>query len=81
MNAAHWTALLSAVLGAAGTIILFFNSWTLQPHAGTFLSGPNRQADNARTNARNRRMVLWQKFGLVLLCLSFAAQGIAVFLA
>ena len=80
MTAAHCT-LLSAFLGFAGTIILFFNSWTLQPHAGAFLSGQGRLADNARTNVKNRRMVFWQRFGLVLLCLSFVAQGIAVFLA
>jgi hypothetical protein len=40
MTPAHWVALLSAVLGAAGTVILFFGSYSLEPREGAVWGVP-----------------------------------------
>jgi hypothetical protein len=78
MTAEHWADLSSAGLGAAGTIILFINSWSLQSRPGLY---PASKEVKDAVNDKNVSRTNWQRIGLVLLCLSFAGQAIAVFLA
>ncbi|MDE2174889.1 MAG: hypothetical protein KGJ54_06345 [Betaproteobacteria bacterium] len=59
-------------------IILFLSSYSLEPMQGNVfreaVEEANRMAE--RSNARRRR---WQRFGLVLLALSFLLQGASAF--
>jgi hypothetical protein len=81
MTPAHYVALLSAILGAAGTIVLFSGSYALEPRAGAPFGGPMLDKGNADIDDRNAARLFKQRVGLGLLCASFCAQGIAVFLA
>jgi hypothetical protein len=80
MTPAHWVALLSAVLGTAGTIILFFGSYSLEPREGAVWGGPEVDKWNAARDVRNAKRIVRQRIGLAFLCASFFAQGVAVFL-
>jgi hypothetical protein len=71
--------LAAAALGALGTIILFFNSWSLEPHFGGVFSGPTYAKDTADLKARNAARKLWQRIGLGLILASFILQGAAQF--
>lgn len=80
LTVGQWKDLISAVLGAAGTGFLFFGSYAYEPLAGSPFGGPILEKHNAEVrggnDARNRR----QWVGLALLCLSFVAQIVGVFL-
>jgi len=66
--------LASAILGAIGTVVLFFNSYALQPfQGGIFGSDALTASNNAVRTANAKRVVR-------LLCVSFAIQAVAVFL-
>jgi hypothetical protein len=79
MTCAQIMALLSAILGIAGTVALFFNSWTMQPFAGAVYGGAAVNAANEHIAARNRSRQRWQRIGLALLVASFTVQAITVF--
>lgn len=81
MTPAHYSALLSAILGAAGTIVLFFGSYAFQPREGAPFGGPILDKANAQIDAMNAARLIRQRVGLALLCASFFAQGVAIFLA
>jgi len=81
MTLAHWVALFSAILGAAGTVTLFFGSYSLEPREGAVWGGPSVDAWNKGRDERNANRIVRQRIGLFLLCTSFFAQGVAVFLA
>jgi hypothetical protein len=79
MNLERLTGLLAAIVGAAGTAILFFNSWAIQPLEGGVLGSPGLTEYNNRIRAKNDRRLMWQKVGLGLLLLSFILQAISLF--
>ncbi len=81
MTTAHYVALLSAFLGAAGTIVLFFGTYGLQPFEGAAFGGPIVNEANAHIAAMNEARMVKQRVGLALLCTSFFAQAVAVLLA
>ena len=81
MTPAHWVGLLSAILGAAGTVILFFGSYSLEPREGAVWGGPEVDKWNAARDVRNAKRIRRQRIGLAFLLASFLAQGITVFLA
>jgi len=70
--------LLSAALGILGTVVLFFSSYALQPLDGGFFGSESLYKWNAHITAKNQRRKIIQRIGLVLLCLSFAVQFVAV---
>jgi len=72
--------LASAILGAIGTIVLFFGSYSVQPLEGAPFGGPILDASNNKIKAKNASRILRQRIGLAFLCLSFAVQAFAVFL-
>ena len=80
MTPAHYVALLSAILGAAGTVVLFNGSYALQPREGAPFGGPILDKANAQIDSMNAARLFKQRVGLALLCASFLAQGVAVFL-
>jgi hypothetical protein len=79
MTLARWTtgktlSAASAILGAAGTILIFRGSFTYESPGGWMtppLIGEMTQ--------RNRRRQVLQRAGLTLLTLSFVLQGISLF--
>ncbi len=78
MTAVQCTALLSALLGAFGTIVLFFNSYTLEPFEGGGFNSEAMQERNDQVKAKNKKRKFGQQIGLGLLCLSFVVQAISV---
>lgn len=67
----------SSVIGFTGTIIMFFNSYSLKPTEGAVWGGPEIDKHNKKIDKENRKMVIMQKIGLGLLTLSFLCQGIS----
>lgn len=81
MTAAQYAALISAALGACGTIVLFFATYGFQPLEGGVFGSPELQEWNARIKAKNKERKIRQRIGLGLLCCSFAVQAVSVFLS
>jgi hypothetical protein len=67
-----WTALLSAGLGASGALLLLFAIFRYEGRAGAL------QQD--ATVGRSDTGVFYRKLGLLMLCVSFLLQGLAVLL-
>jgi hypothetical protein len=80
MMPAQLVVVLSAVLGIAGTVILFFGTYGLEPLEGGVFGSPEVQEWNERVKAKNAARVIRQRVGLGLICFSFVFQGAAVFL-
>jgi hypothetical protein len=80
MAPAPYATLLSSVLGACGTSVLFFSSFTLEPREGAHFGSLEMDERNERIEARNNKRKIWQKIGLGLLCLSFVVQAVSVVL-
>lgn len=81
LNASQWTGLMSAMFGAAGTIVLFLSSYSLQPFEGATFGGPETNAENAKIRVANAKRVRNQRYGLVLLLCSFVLAGASVLLS
>lgn len=79
MTTAESLALLSALLGTAGTGVLFKGSFAFQPLEGATWGGPEVDEANVRIKGANARRRLWQPVGLALLLSSFLVQGVAAF--
>ena len=80
MTGAQYAGLGSATLGAIGTIILFFGSYSIQPLEGASFGSDTLTEYNNRIKAKNANRLLRQRIGLGFLCLSFTVQAAAVFL-
>lgn len=80
MTPANLMNLLSAILGAIGTLILFANSYALQPLEGAVWGGDEVTAENDRIKAQNLKRLKMQRVGLVFVCLAFCSQAASVFL-
>jgi hypothetical protein len=76
----QWKDLISALLGAAGTAILFNWSWALEPYERARWAGEGTAARLKAVTARNEARKRWQRLGLALLFLSFLAQIVGAFL-
>ena len=74
MDALHIAGSASALLGGAGTLILFFYSFSLQPYEGAVWGGPEVDKENSNIRRKNSRRIFMQKIGLSLICASFAVQ-------
>ena len=75
--AIQWVELASAVVGSAGTLILFFSSYALEPFSGGVFGSPAVTAENDRIRKSNRLRKRWQQVGLLLLLASFLLQVVA----
>ena len=80
MMIARVIALVSALLGIIGTGLLFFFSYTLAPDDGAVFGSQEVNAANEIVRLQNLRRTLMQRIGFALLCISFMAQAIEVFL-
>lgn len=80
MTLAQYAALGSALFGAAGSVVLFFWSYTLQPFEGGVMGSLEVMAHNDRVRISNRRRLPMQRLGLGLLIISFVIQGAAAFI-
>ena len=77
MTLSQYMNVTSAVLGAGGTGSLFFGSWTSEPFEGGVLGSDALSHYNDGVRARNRRRLLAQRGGLVLLMIGFLLEGVA----
>jgi len=77
MTLVQSVGLSAAIFGAAGTAILFFNSYAFQPLQGAVFGSPSVTEANNHIKARNIQRRKWQLVGLGLLLLSFVIQGAA----
>lgn len=73
MTATKIFGLLSAVLGAGGTILLFFGSFAYEGFGAYY----NQEMIDAQVK-RNKRRRWVQRAGLLLLMLSFVLAGLSV---
>lgn len=80
MTLAQWAALGSSLLGAVGTALLFFFSYTDEPYQGGVFGSPSVTKFNEDVKAKNKKWKLRQRTGFGLLCLSFLIQAWSVFL-
>lgn len=80
MTHAQLAGLASAILGAIGTVVLFFNSYALQPFQGGIFGSDVLTALNNAIRTANAKRVVRQRIRLAFLCVSFAIQAVAVFL-
>lgn len=80
MTGVQYAGLGSSILGAIGTTILFFNSYTLEPFEGAVFGSPSVTEHNNRVRIRNSRRLFRQRFGFALLCASFVVQAISYIL-
>ena len=80
MTGAQIANLAAAILGASGTIVLFFGSYALQPFDGGVFGSEALTASNNEIRIANRWRIVRQRIGLTLLCASFAVQAGAVLL-
>jgi hypothetical protein len=80
MTWAQYAGVGSAILGAIGTIILFFGSYALQPLEGGVFGSDALTEYNIRIRAKNAKRLRWQRVGLGFLCCSFLVQAGAAFL-
>ena len=76
MTLPQWVDLLSAILGAGGTVALFFGSWSYEPFEGAPFNSEMLSRSNDGVLARNRRRMAIQRLGLALLLLGFIGQAI-----
>jgi len=72
------STLISAILGLAAALLLFFGTYGLQPYAGGVFNSEQVEAWNARVRTNNKRRTAAQRLGLVLLIASFAVQIVGV---
>lgn len=75
MDANHFAQLVSAILGVAGTALLFFCSFADRPTEGAVFNSDPVRAANARITAQNIRDGRLRRIGFALLCMSFAIQA------
>ena len=77
MTCVQCIGLVSAILGAIGTIIMFFSCYAFEPLQGGVFGSDSVTECNNRIKAKNRRRYTWQRIGLGVLCLSFVVQAVA----
>jgi len=80
MTGEHIAGLCSAALGALGTAILFFKSYSLQPSQGAVWNSAAVTHENERIKDANASRLRWQRWGVLILGSSFIAQAIGCFL-
>lgn len=78
MTLIQYEGLTSAALGAIGTLILFFSSYTFQATEGGVFGSSEITEYNKSIKAKNAKRLYWQRIGLGFLCASFAIQGLSV---
>jgi len=67
------------ILGAIGTSLLFFFSYTAVPSGASFYSGRGSSTHFDAVRAKNKRWTILQRIGFALLTLSFILQIVAAF--
>lgn len=72
-------SLLSAFFGAVGTIILFKNSFSLEPTSGAPMNSDALREHNRLLKLKNQKRLRYQKAGLLCLLASFLLSGTAQF--
>lgn len=78
---ARCVALFSAALGAGGTVSLYLGSYVTPPYQGGPFGTAAGNQKNAEIREKHPIMLRRQRVGLVLLCLSFVTQAVAVLLS
>ena len=79
MTPVQLITVLSAAFGIAGTVVLFFGTYGLEPLEGGVFGSSAVLEWNERVKAKNAARVIRQRVCLGLICLSFVLQGAAIF--
>ncbi len=80
MTHAQLQELTAAILGTFGTVVIFFNSYALQPFEGGIFGTAALTAANEAIGTANVKRFVRQRTGLACFCGRFAVQAVAVFL-
>jgi hypothetical protein len=78
MTPDKYAALASTALGAIGTMILFFSSYTLEPFPGAPFGSQELVSQNEGIRAKNASRARWQRAGFLILCASFVVQAMSI---
>jgi hypothetical protein len=78
MTPDKYAALASTALGAIGTMILFFSSYTLESFAGAPFGSQELVTKNEGIRAKNASRTRWQRAGFLILCASFVVQAMSI---
>lgn len=79
MNIAAYINLVSALCGVVGTLILYKNSYALEPSEGAVFDSDDVAAHNKEVKARNLKRLQLQKAGLACILAGFVLAGLAQF--
>lgn len=79
MNFAAQINLASAIFGVIGTIILYKNSYAIEPTEGAPFNSESVKAHNKLIKARNLKRLQHQKLGLLCILAGFVLVGLAQF--
>ncbi len=80
MRTAQALGLISAALGAGGTLILYLSSYAKESIGAVGMFAEAVLPEIERIKGENEKRVPWQRVGLALLGASFLLQGIAAWL-
>ncbi|WP_210507404.1 hypothetical protein [Pantoea ananatis] len=67
----------ATLIGLTGTLIMFFNSYSLLPYEGATFGSDEIIEHNRKVRIKNQRMLVRQKIGIGLLTFSFLVQLIS----
>lgn len=79
MTCAQVATLVAAGFGAVGSLVLYLNTYALQPIQGGF-AGPGTREYTAEVKAHNQRRTRWNRLGIGFLLVGFLIQAVSVFL-
>lgn len=79
MSIAAQLNLVSAIFGVIGTLILYKNSYALEPSEGATFNSDAVEAHNKIIKARNLKRLQHQKAGLLCILAGFVLAGLAQF--
>lgn len=63
------------IIGAIGTTVIYFNSYSMQPLEGGVFGGPELSAYNDDIKRKNTKRLIFQRIGLAFLFASFVFQA------
>lgn len=72
---------LAIIFGLAGSLLMFMNGYVLKPHPWGIFPPDNYQEIARQIDDENKRIVRMQRLGMLSLSVSFALQGVALFIS
>lgn len=79
MSALQVLTFASAIFGAAGSLLIFYGTFAMEPPSAAVWGGDETAAEDARVAERNKLRRLRLQAGLVCLMLAFTLQAVSAF--